>query len=134
MRLCFESDEMDPSFESGLSQWHTLCNALSFFAPTTPSISSITTYYDYNNLCDGEACATAKLLFDSCAGTFTDDARYTSCICAPSFLTLDYSCEYLGNTSCEGIPATLSNLIGYGCSNFPAVLSEIVSFELSWCT
>jgi hypothetical protein len=134
MRLCFEDNWLDPSYESALSQWHSLCNTFITFSPTTPPVSTITVSYDA--LCNGveEACATAKLLFDQCDGSYTNDVHFTSCVCQTRFLILDYSCEYLGNTSCLDILANTSLLLGYNCPDFAAVigtgiLSDVIRFE-----
>jgi hypothetical protein len=131
MRVCFESDRLDINYEEALSLWHSLCNTFTTFSPSTPPVSVISSNYDAfcidNNL--HSACATAQLLSDQCESSFSsDNGGFTSCLCQPRFLSLDYSCEYLGNTSCLGIPATMSNLIGYPCPNFaPIIGTGIVS-------
>jgi len=124
VRLCFLDTRLDLTYQTALSLWHSLCNTFTTFPTTTPTLSTISASYDA--LCGdsaiGEACATARLLFDDCSSSFSAPNLLTSCVCQPQFLSLDYSCEYLGNTSCLGIPATVEELVGYGCSNFGAVI------------
>ena len=108
--------------------WHALCDSYVKFTPTTPFLSEITS--DRNNdfcqtLVKG-ACSSAKVGFNDCLDLVMEGAKYSSCICAPSLIAQDYSCEFLGNTSCLATAATLSNLVPYSsCSNFGAVMSTI---------
>ncbi|KAE9379449.1 hypothetical protein N431DRAFT_500027 [Stipitochalara longipes BDJ] len=125
VRLCFQDGDQDYQYQSALSLWHSLCNTFlpSSLTITTPLLSTITA--EYRPLCPDEeqACQTARLIYDNCGMSFTNhDAPFTSCYCQPGWLSLDYQCEFLGNTSCAGIPATLSNLIGYDCPNFQDII------------
>lgn len=71
---------------------------------------------------------------DNCEYSYSDaSASFTSCVCQPNWLVADYECEFVGNTSCLGIPATLSNLLGYDCPNFQSVIGNgLVSDIFFW--
>lgn len=124
MRLCFEDNYFDSDYEKYLGQWHSVCDTFLGSAVTkitTPPLSTLTAIYD--TACNPQACQTAKLLFDGCTHSFSnDDAPFTSCLCQPRWIVADYECAFIGNTSCKGIPATLSNLVGYDCPNFQSVI------------
>lgn len=124
MRLCFEDNSLDDTYQSALSLWHSLCNTFITFSPTTPAVSAINTSYDA--LCGNaieEDCTTAQIILEQCSNSHTDNVLFTSCLCQPQFLSLDYTCEFLGNTSCLGVPATLSSLAGYQiCPNFGEII------------
>jgi hypothetical protein len=83
--------------------------------------------YD-NNFCMNvvaPACRSASILFHTCYDSITSPgvAQLTSCICKPEVIRHDYTCQFLGNTSCEGTAATVSNLLEYSwCSNFQSVI------------
>ena len=135
MRVCFQDGHLDYAYQSALSLWHSLCNTFlpPSLAVTTPPLGTITA--TYRPLCPGavDACQTAQLLYDNCGNTFkTPDAAFTSCVCQPRFLSLDYQCNFAGNTSCLGIPATLSNLIGYGCPNFQSIIGTGLVSTFPW--
>jgi hypothetical protein len=137
MRLCFEDNRLDIQYESALSLWSGLCSTFTTFSATTPSISAVATSYDA--LCGDRVdrfCGSANLIVNQCDYSFTQESLFTSCLCQPNFLILDYNCEYLGNISCLGVPATMSSLVGYNCPNFGAVIgtgivSEVYLVELS---
>jgi len=132
MRLCFESDRLDTTYEEALSLWHSLCNTFTTFSASTPPVSVVSASYDIFCGDNGvqSACTTASLLFDQCTSSFSsNNARFTSCLCQPRFLSLDYSCEYLGNTSCLGIPATAPNMVGYPCPNFAEIIGTGIASQ-----
>jgi len=123
--LCLGNDAEDVNYQEALSAWHSLCNTFlpSSLTITTPPLSTITATFVDNCPAEAKACETAKLIYDNCGISFTNfGAPFTSCYCQPAWLSLDYQCEYVGNTSCAGIPATLSELVGYDCPNFQEVI------------
>ncbi|KAN0089840.1 hypothetical protein V8E51_018419 [Hyaloscypha variabilis] len=125
MRVCYEGDSLDDDYQSALSSWHSLCDTFlpSTLTVTTPPLSQITENYLATCQAEQDACSTMQLLQDNCDNSFTEaNAAYTSCLCQPRWLSLDYTCEFEGNRSCLGVPATLSNMIGYDCPNFQDVI------------
>jgi hypothetical protein len=125
MRVCFESNQLGPNYGEALSLWHSLCNTFTTFSYSTPQVNAFST--DFNALCIDNnaysACVTAQEIYDDCSNSFSsDNVRLTSCFCQPRYLSLDYTCEFIGNTSCLGIPAITSNLQGYACPNFAAII------------
>jgi hypothetical protein len=81
------------------------------------------------------ACRSASILFHTCYDTITSPgmSQLTSCICKPEIIRHDYTCQFLGNTSCRGTGATVSNILEYSwCSNFQSVIgTNSVSWSLS---
>ena len=126
LRLCFESNELDSTFDEGVQSWHSLCDTYVTFSPTTKALSSVTQSIDgdFCNFDVHSACKSAQLLLSSCthSSIITDELRFSSCLCAPQLLSLDYTCEVFGNSSCFYTDATLSSLILYSCSNFQDVI------------
>lgn len=90
--------------------------------------SSFTAYPD--SFCEEDvrlACVTAESMINECLdyAIQTDTSQFSSCTCRPELLRQDYTCEYLGNATCLGKSAALSNLWGYaGCSDFAAAISS----------
>ena len=124
LRLCFLGDDLDSTLEDGLMSWHALCDDFVTFKPTTPALSQLTTSRndDYCNILIRGACTQARTALTSC-GLLTGEAAFSSCTCAPSLIILEYSCEFLGNTSCLATGATLSSLDPYSsCANFEDVV------------
>ncbi|KAK3939011.1 hypothetical protein QBC46DRAFT_388881 [Diplogelasinospora grovesii] len=129
LQVCLQADGTDGtdgSLQAGVYSWHSLCDAYvsTSFTPTTPVLSSIGTSFDQFCVETAEpVCQSAKKSFDICTNSITNAAQISaSCVCQPAFLSLDYTCEYLGNISCLATSATMSELIGYGCSNFAQVV------------
>ena len=129
MQLCFE-DNVDPvdyaSIDAIATRWHKLCDSVVTFQPTTPLISSISTQMD-TALCVGTVlpiCKSVSILFGQCTrGLISDFTSISSCLCQPLVLSYAYTCEFLGNTSCNSLPATLSEVWGYSvCDNFNQVI------------
>lgn len=125
MRLCVEGPWDDNEWESWISQWHFICDSYITFTPTTPPISSISTtlYFDYCTLANSY-CASLTVGLDQCSMSIMSfNSQMVSCYCQPRFLTMAYSCEYIGNMSCLQTGATLSSIWGYSfCSNFQSVI------------
>lgn len=123
LRLCFESTDLDDNMVEGISSWHSVCDTYITYSPTTPVLSTITSTYDAAFCESAElACLSEEVALDKCT-TITDISSFDECSCQPSILRYDYTCQYLGNSSCLGIEAAYSNLIGYSdCPNFNQVI------------
>lgn len=109
--------------------WHSLCDDVVTYSPTTPITSAFTAYPE--EFCEQDvkiACAEAKTLLSECLAYIseTDTTRFSSCTCRPELQQQDYTCEYIGNVTCLGTTAALSSLFGYSvCSNFAEVIGSI---------
>ena len=123
LRECLETTDEDGVLQSAASAWHSLCSSITF-TPTTPVISTVS--LDGDEFCAtaiDRACRTAAASSDQCSRSATNLAGFSSCVCQPSVILYDYSCEYIGNTTCLGVPATLSEMYLYDCPNFSQVLA-----------
>ena len=97
-----------------LSDWHKDCDGFITFSPTTPVLSVPS--FTFN----AEACSiayTACYLWTKSISTCTaNELSHTqsnvnsNCLCNITHLSLASACEYGGNKTCRGIPATLSNI------------------------
>jgi hypothetical protein len=122
-RLCLGSDVNDGSFQTYIRSWHSACDDVITFSPTTPALSSITVPYD-PKFCNTvlSSCARASISAAGCDGSYTGQ-QYSSCICQPPLFSLQYTCEFLGNTSCLLTTAALTGMAAYGlCPNLVDVL------------
>ena len=128
-RLCLGSGaEPDPHLSNEVSVWHSECDPIINYTPTTPVISSITASYNVNYcLTVDQNCESLTQQRGICTNEYDQSsaaASLTSCLCQPPLLTLAYDCSILGNVSCIQVPAALSNMAEYGhCSNLNAVLN-----------
>lgn len=126
LRLCFQNDEPDSTVQDGLMSWHSLCDDYVTFQVTSPVLTQLTTSVN-DDFCETivrGACDRAHLSLGSCSAIIADSTAFNSCVCSPPLLLLEYTCEFLGSTSCLHAGATLSNLVAYpSCSN----LAEVVS-------
>lgn len=120
--------------EQDLSIWHDFCDTVISFKPTTPVLSVPTTTYN-DDYCQGvvrRACDAGRVQLGSCSAIITDEVAFSSCMCTPPLLLADYTCEFMGNTSCFSTGATLSSLIGYSdCPNFQEVIADATVSGLS---
>jgi len=126
-RLCVGNSDPDPSIQTGIDQWHSICDGRISFTPTTPPISSVTAPYDDKYCLTAEsACASVADANSACSISYAGKSQskiYSSCLCQPSILSLEYTCAFLGNISCQQTSAALSNLPDYRfCSNLVSVL------------
>ncbi|KIW13498.1 hypothetical protein PV08_08686 [Exophiala spinifera] len=125
-RLCLLNDYFDGDAQNLISLWNSACDDAITFSPTTPVLSTLTSTYDVGYCTTAQsACAVEEVALSSCSVNYLgkDDQKFSSCFCAPSFLSAQYTCGFLGNVSCQQVPATLTNLVGYSyCSNFMSVL------------
>ena len=125
LRRCFLNKELDSTLEEGLIFWQSFCSGYISFTPTRPPLYSLTSTYngDYCISTVRQACETGRILLASCSAVLTDADAFSSCTCRPALLRAEYTCEFLGNTSCLATGATLSSLFFYsGCSNFQTVI------------
>jgi hypothetical protein len=124
-RLCLGTD--DGSLQTAIDGWHSACDGEITFSPTTPVVTSLTATYN-QDFCNtaGSACASGLDLTSQCSLSYTSlGAQFSSCICQPELLSLQYTCLYQVNTSCFGEPATLTNLPAYKlCDNAASVLGS----------
>jgi len=116
-------------------RWHNLCDPVVTAQPTTPRIESASARGD-TAFCSetvNPLCKSANIMLSQCTrGISSDFAAASSCYCQPMLLSYAYSCEFIGNTSCFSVPATLSEVWGYSeCSNFDKVIGTgLVGFVL----
>lgn len=129
--MCFGNDNNDDSVQTGINQWHSVCDKKITFTPTTPPITSLASTYLGADFCTTafSACEQGNQLAQQCSRSYSGSvSQFSSCYCQPQLLSLQYTCLFLGNTSCEAEPATLSNMPQYKyCSNFGSVLGSNTS-------
>ena len=127
-RLCYGNDNLDQLMQSELEIWNSACDSKITFSPTTPVLSSLASTYDEQYCTSAaSACQIGVAGLQSCSISYLgkDAQKYSSCYCAPSLLSAEYTCGFLGNASCMQIPATLTNLIQHKyCDNFMSVLGS----------
>jgi hypothetical protein len=133
-RLCYGNNNLDGGYKSELQLWNSACDDKITFSPTTPVLSSLTATYDEQYCTSAaSACQDGEAGLQACSISYLgkDVQKYSSCYCAPSLLSAEYTCGFLGNTSCEQIPATLTNMVQYKyCDNFLEVLRGSGSVSL----
>lgn len=124
LRLCFQNNDLDQTFQDGLKSWHSLCDTYVTRPPTTaPDVTVTPGPGDFCIEVVRRACSTARILVNDCTRYLTgDDAPFTSCICGPELLRNAYTCEFVGNTTCLSVPATIESVVGYTCDNFQAAI------------
>jgi hypothetical protein len=127
-RLCLEGYELDNTYSSAVSLWHSICDNQTSFRPTTPALSTLgsTLLTDLDaQYCTtvASACASASVGLSSC-DTITLPQSGIGCACQPQLQSFYYTCAYMGNVSCVGVPATLTSLYGFSlCTNFQSLFS-----------
>ncbi|KAH8898272.1 hypothetical protein GQ53DRAFT_415420 [Thozetella sp. PMI_491] len=124
LRACFASDELDNEMEEASSLWLSLCKTYITYTPTTPVLSEVTSSFDdaFCNTVVKSACGAATVALDKC-DTILDESLLSECVCQPSILRYDYTCEYMGNITCFSTAAALSNLfLSSACANFDSVI------------
>jgi hypothetical protein len=97
------------------------------YTPTTPILSSITVSYD-PDACPAASTACGQMDYSrsQCllTGHTSDTTAFSSCLCNPAILSLEYTCSVLGNVSCLQVPAHLDSMTGYSyCNNINDVLT-----------
>lgn len=128
------NEGIDGYILSDISVWHSICDNKISFTPTTPPLSSITAPYN------GDYCTTA---FSSCVSVSYElgqcqlsygsiGSTVLSCLCQPKILSLEYTCEFLGNISCQQMSAALTNMAAYPyCTNLLSVLGPAAASALT---
>ncbi|RSL97654.1 hypothetical protein CDV31_012932 [Fusarium ambrosium] len=124
LRLCYRREDLGVNFDRARQLWNSLCGSVITFEPTTAAPSSYEPYPDEFCLELKNNCAEARKLLGECTDydSVKDASKLSSCTCRPTLLREAYSCVYIGNTTCLGEEATLSNVPGYQCDNFESVI------------
>jgi hypothetical protein len=131
-RVCAGNGNGDNQVQDTLSDWHIGCDSHVNFTVTTPALSTITATYD-PRICTNLVtwCGSASVELQRCTTDYTSVADVSSCLCAPELLSLEYSCNYVGNASCLQTNAALSNMAAYTyCANFQSVLGSITDVHM----
>jgi len=126
-RECFENDDYDSSAQQLLSIWNEGCDGFVSFTPTTPPLSTLSTTYN-DDACTSvySSCASWSYAIEECSSSFPSVTRsQISCACQARILSLAYSCEFIGNETCEQVPAALSDVFGYSfCPGFTSLFAS----------
>lgn len=136
-RLCLGSTAIDSDFQNDYNCWHSVCDPIINYTPTSPQYSSITAPYDLNYCLTAQAaCTQMSASRSQCALEYNSGDPTTSvssCLCAPPVLSLEYTCSFLQNISCAQVPAHLSQIAGWTfCENLPDVLTVPASVVSSF--
>lgn len=114
-RICAEGYEYDSEFEGpqGLfGLWHSACDAVLTYAPTTPAISSLSLTFDPANCLSAESyCSALEALTNACTVSSANELQ--SCMCQATAIDLASRCEIDGSVSCEFRTPTATNLYSY---------------------
>jgi hypothetical protein len=116
-RLCAEGYEFDSNFTgtAGLyALWHSACDNVITYSPTTPVLTSLSLTFDPLNCLSAQSyCQDFGVLTDDCSATITGSIELQSCMCQASVLDLASRCEIDGSVSCLFKTPTLTNLYSY---------------------
>lgn len=129
-RLCFDDDSQDLPIENQLEIWHSICDSRLTFSLTTPVVSNIITSF-HPNFCNTavSACDSGILSQSECSETYAGHgsaSAFSSCLCQPKLLSLAYTCNVLGNISCQLTPGAVTNMPQYKlCTNLLEVLGTV---------
>ena len=109
--LCMHTYDTDDDPAYVLQNWHSECDGFNNFHPTTPALSSLTATYAGGAVCTSieSVCAIGGSITRACKQSYTASAL-TSCLCQSSLLSAASVCEYVGNKTCDLVPATLSSV------------------------
>ena len=104
----YDTDD-DPAYV--LQNWHSECDGFNNFHPTTPALSSLTATYAGGAVCTSidSVCTIGGSITRACKQSYTASAL-NSCLCQTSLLSAASVCEYVGNKTCDLVPATLSSI------------------------
>ena len=113
-RQCLDSYEEDGEIQQVLANWHSECDTFVTFAPTTPVLST-PTFTIGNPICTNieSICTFGGSITRACKESFPSDSQTASlysCLCQSSLLSAASVCEYDGNITCLGTPATLTSI------------------------
>ena len=121
-RLCQGNPAPDMFYSHYVDDFHSICDQYTSFPFTVPPVSSLTTTIQPGHCTPFvSACASGTQFDLACSQSYTGP-QLDDCLCAPEVLSLQYTCLYLGNVSCRGVPAALSNIPGWGvCSGYSTI-------------
>jgi hypothetical protein len=127
-RLCYGNDMFDGQMNQLADNWNSACDKVITFTPTTPVASTLSVSYDQQYCTTAaSACQEQDNNLQSCSISYLgkDVAKFSSCFCDPPVLSAAFTCGFLGNVSCNAVPATLSNFVQYtACDNFASLFSD----------
>jgi hypothetical protein len=122
LRVCLGNGDIDGAFQPELMSWHSVCDGKLSATLTTPPISSITASFNVD-FCTTifSSCQSMEYELQKCSLSYTRQ-KYSSCICQSKLYSLEYTCEYIGNTSCVRTTAAVTDIVLYSyCSDFSQV-------------
>jgi hypothetical protein len=117
-----------------LSVWHSICDNSISFTPTTLPLSTITALYNEDYCTTAfSSCASVSYELGQCQLSYGSvGSTVLSCLCQPKILSLEYTCDFLGNISCQQISAALTNMVAYPyCTNLLSVLGPAAASALT---
>ena len=100
---------MDSTQDENIKQWHSLCDPLITFTPTTPTFAPLTRTLD-PDACTAaaDACYRWGEGIKSCKSVYTNATQALSCLCQPSQL-LHVSHCLAGRTECNKDIVTITS-------------------------
>lgn len=137
-RRCFGATTIDIDFTADYSSWHSYCDPVVIYTPTTPILSPITASYNLDYCTTAkDACLSMAYTRSSCYLAYQSNSAltpYRSCMCAPPVLSQEFTCSFLANISCAQVPAHLDHMSGWTfCDNFEQVLTVPPSLVRTSC-
>ena len=129
---------MDVDFTNDYNCWHSLCNPIVNYSPTTPTFAPLTASYDIDYCTTaGDACTSMGNSRTLCSLDYRPNDPITSfsaCYCAPRVLMLEFTCSFLQNVSCLQVPARTDHMSGWSyCDNVEEVWGTAVPASLVSC-
>jgi hypothetical protein len=122
-RICGQGYEFDSEFDGPqgfFGLWHSACDAVLTYVPTTPAITSLSMTADLANCQSAQSyCSVFGASTDSCSESSINELQ--SCICQATVLDLASRCEIDGSILCGFLTPTSTNLFSYkSCSGSAA--------------
>ena len=135
-RRCLGSTAIDLDFTNQYNCWHSLCDPIVNYSPTSPLWTSITAPYDLAYCTTvQDACTSMSYSRSSCFLKYRSGDPTTSvsrCLCSPPVISQEFTCSFLQNVSCAQVPAHLEQMSGWTyCDNLEDVLTVPASL-VSW--
>jgi len=135
-RICIEGFVYDSDFEgpNGLfGLWHSACDDVLTYVPSTPAITSLSLTFDPANCLSAESfCQNFGALTDACTVSSANELQ--SCLCRVTVLDLASRCEIDGSISCAFRVPTTTNLFSYkhcgGLKGSTAVSPSMISTQI----
>jgi hypothetical protein len=116
-RICVQGYEYDSEFEGpqGLfALWHSACDGVISYTPTTPPITSLSVTGGVDACLTAESnCVAFGSFTDSCTSTYSLSVELRHCFCQPAILDLASRCEVDGSVSCQFKTPVSTNLWSY---------------------